>query len=112
MSTHFTMQDCIDNCQQCHRICVQTLAYALRLTERRVHETHLRLLMDCADICETSANFMLRESDLHRQVCRACAAICERCAEFCGEMREDAQMRLCEQVCLRCTESCAQMAAA
>ncbi|MDF3030625.1 MAG: ferredoxin [Moraxellaceae bacterium] len=111
MVTQFTPQDCQDNCENCYRICVQTLVYATHQTDRPIHESHLRLLMDCADICHTCANFLLRDSDMHAQVCRACAAICERCAEFCGERRDDAQIRLCEQVCLRCSESCAQLAA-
>lgn len=111
MVTQFTAQECQENCENCYRICIQTVVHATRQTDHPLHESHLRLLMDCADICHTCANFLLRGSDMHPPVCRACATICEFCAEFCGEGRGDAQIRLCEQVCLRCSESCAQLAA-
>ena len=34
----------------------------------------IRTDLDCADICHTAANFMLRGSDLHAHTCAACAA--------------------------------------
>lgn len=111
MVTPYSLQDCQNHCEHCHRICLQTMLYALRQSERRFHESHLRLLLDCAALCETCAGFLLRGSDYSAGICRACASLCERCAEFCGERREDVQMRLCEQACLRCSESCAQLAA-
>jgi hypothetical protein len=111
MVAQFTLQDCQENCEACYRVCLQTLVHATRHSAHPVHESHLRLLMDCIDICHACANFLLRGSDLRAQVCRACAAICERCAELCGQRRDDAQIRLCEQACLRCSESCAQLAA-
>ena len=62
---------CIQNCQDCHRACLQTLAYCLRQGGRHAEGDHLRLLMDCADICLTSAAFMIRGSDLHAHTCAA-----------------------------------------
>lgn len=111
MVTQFTEKDCQENCENCYRVCLQTVVYAMQQHDRPFHESHLRLLMDCADICRTCANFLIRGSELRDCICRACAKICEHSAEFCGERRDDPQMRLCEQVCLRCSESCAQMAA-
>jgi len=74
-------------------------------------EAHIKLLLDCAEICQTSANFMLRSSDLHAEICRACAVVCERCAEDCERMGDDVEMQRCAQTCRRCAESCRQMAA-
>jgi hypothetical protein len=31
------------------------------------------LLLDCAEICQTAANFMLRNSELHSRTCAVCA---------------------------------------
>jgi hypothetical protein len=111
MVAQFTMQECQENCEECYRLCQQTVVYAMQQRDRPVHESHMRLLLDCVDICRACANLLLRGSELYKYVCRCCATICERCAEFCGECRDDAQMRLCEQVCLRCSEGCAQLAA-
>ncbi len=104
---------CIQNCQDCHRACLQTLAYCLRQGGRHAEPDHLRLLMDCADICLTSAAFMIRGSDLHGRTCGVCAEVCERCAEECERLAEgDEMMTRCAEVCRRCAESCRRMATA
>src|SRR5206468_6305763 len=40
---------CIQNCQDCHRACLQTLTYCMKQGGRHAEPEHLRLLMDCAD---------------------------------------------------------------
>ena len=106
-----TMEQCIDNCTNCHRICLETAARHFR-GERTPHleEAHVRLLLDCAEICRTSADFMIRGSDQHQHTCRACAAICNRCADECDRMGEDPYMASCAEICRRCAESCTEMA--
>jgi hypothetical protein len=67
-------------------------------------------MMDCAEICQTSANFMLRGSDLHEHTCAACAAVCERCAVDCERMSDgDSRMAACAEMCQRCSDACRQM---
>jgi hypothetical protein len=105
------MNTCIANCTACHRICVETLAYCLGKGGRHAEAVHARLLLDCAELCQTSANFMIRGSDLHKSTCRACAEVCARCAASCEAFAGDAQMTRCAEVCRRCAESCQQMAA-
>ena len=102
------MERCIDNCTNCHRICLDTAARHFR-GEGEMAETHVRLLLDCAEICQTSANFMLRGSDLHARTCGVCAEICERCAEACEQLGEDPPMQNCAAACRRCAESCRRM---
>jgi hypothetical protein len=69
-------------------------------------------MLDCAEICETSANFMIRGSELHHLTCGACAEVCDRCAEDCERMGDDETMRRCAETCRRCAESCHRMAGA
>jgi hypothetical protein len=71
---------------------------------------HIRVMMDCAEICQTSANFMLRGSDLHVHTCAACAEICDRCAADCERMADDTRMAACAEMCRRCADSCRSMA--
>ena len=101
---------CIQNCQDCHRACLQTLAYCLEQGGRHAEPAHLRLLMDCAEICQTSADFMIRSSELHAHTCGACAAVCERCADDCERMADDLRMKACADTCRHCAESCRHMA--
>jgi hypothetical protein len=104
------MLKCIELCQDCHKACQETLIYCLQQGGHHSEADHIRLMMDCAEICQTSANFMQRGSDLHMHTCRACAEVCERCAEDCESMADDARMAACATMCRRCSESCRQMA--
>lgn len=105
------MQACIDNCTRCHAICVETMTHCLKQGGRHADPAHIRLLADCAQICATSADFMLRGSDLHGRTCAACAEVCDRCAESCERMDDDEMMKACADECRRCAESCRRMAA-
>jgi|SRR5688572_4197635 len=69
------MRDCIEECHHCHDICTETITHCLEMGGDHADPKHIRLLLDCAEICQTSANFMLRASDLHGQVCDVCATV-------------------------------------
>ena len=101
---------CIQDCLDCHRACVQTLAYCTRQGGPHADPDHLRLMMDCAQVCQTSADFMLRHSPLHVHTCRACAEVCQACADDCDRMASDLRMKACADTCRHCAESCRQMA--
>ena len=103
---------CIQNCQDCYRACLQTLGYCMEMGGRHAEPEHLGLMMDCADICHTAANFMIRESELHAHVCLACAEVCQRCADDCERMADDLRMKACADTCRHCAESCRAMATA
>ena len=103
------MEHCVENCQDCHRMCSETVTHCLEMGGQHAEPSHIRLLLDCAQICHTSADFMIRTSDLHGEVCGVCASICERGAHECERFSEDF-MRICAELCLRCAESCRMMA--
>jgi hypothetical protein len=106
------MQQCIQECTNCHAVCETTKAHCLHKGGEHAAPHHIGLLADCAQICATSADFMLRGSPLHAEACRACAVVCERCAEDCQRMGDDPMMRQCADACRRCADSCQQMAGA
>lgn len=97
---------CIQDCLACHEICLQTTTYCLQMGGEHAQPGHIRLLLDCAEICQTCANFMLRGSDLHGWVCRVCADVCIRCAKECERFGEDDKMTACADICHRCAASC------
>ena len=106
------VQECIEACLRCHGICLQTVAHCLEMGGRHAEPSHIGLLLDCADICQTSANFMLRGSDRHQLTCGLCAEICRACADDCERMAgDDRIMQQCAAECRRCAESCERMAA-
>ena len=113
-TAHITreMQECIDECLRCHAICLQTVNHCLELGGKHAEPAQIGLLLDCAEICQTSANFLLRNSDLHQLICRVCADICRACAESCDRMAGgDQMMKQCAEECRRCQQSCERMAA-
>lgn len=101
---------CIQDCRDCHNICIETTDYCIRMGGRHVENGRLNSLMDCADTCRANADFMLRGSSMQAQVCDVCVEECERCAELCAELQDDAQMWACLNECMRCIESCREMA--
>ena len=104
------MKECIQNCRDCHNICMETIGHCLTMGGKHVEHTHLKSLLDCADTCRISADFMLRGSALYSRVCGLCAQACESCAASCEEFPNDALMKACAEQCRRCAASCSAMA--
>lgn len=106
--TEHAMQDCIEACSHCHQVCLQTaMNHCLETGGKHVEAEHFRLMMSCAEICQTSANFQLSNSSFHRRLCQLCAEICEACAADCEKI---GGMDECVMVCRKCAVSCWQMA--
>lgn len=106
------MQNCVQNCMDCHAICLATVPHCLDMGGEHASKGHIGLLLDCAAMCQTSADFMLRGSPLHHNICGVCAEVCERCADDCERLANgDRQMATCAQVCRICADSCRKMAA-
>jgi hypothetical protein len=63
-------------------------------------------LWDCADVCETNASLMLRNSALIGRTCETCAEICELSAAECDRFVDDLRIQTCAQASRRCAASC------
>jgi len=107
---HDELQECIEECLNCHIACTTTAQYCLSQGGQHADADHLGLLLDCAEICQTSANFMLRGSPYHPITCLACAEVCRGCEESCRAFTDDDQMQLCADACASCAEHCERMA--
>ncbi len=103
------MHDCYQRCHECAQACEQTVNHYLSQTGTQADPEHIRLLLDCVDICLTSAAFLARGSERHTLTCAACASVCELCAKACEAM-DDRQMKTCAEICHACADSCRQMA--
>jgi len=103
------MEECIENCLECYHICFElAMNHCLETGGEHTEPAHFRLMINCAEICRTSANFMLSGSDLHKLTCGLCAEICRRCADDCKRLDG---MDECVEACRRCAETCERMAA-
>ncbi len=104
------VQDCIRNCQECEALCVESINHCLQIGGKHAEASHIRLLMDCSEICQTSSDYMLRGSDLYQSVCGTCAEVCERCEQSCRQFGDDTMMQTCAESCRRTAQSCRQVA--
>jgi hypothetical protein len=103
-----SLEAAIKACMDCHSMCLRmAMTYCVEKGGHHAEAAHLRLLMNCAEICQTSANFMLSGSPLHGRVCAVCAEVCEACARNCEQLGEMAE---CAEECRRCAKSCKTMA--
>lgn len=103
------MRACIDDCLRCYSACVEhAMTHCLEVGGKHTEPEHFRLLIACAEICRTSAHFMLMGSPHHKHVCRECVEICDECARSCEQVGD---MQECVDACRRCAESCRRMAA-
>ena len=106
------MQECIDRCRSCEELCIETVTHCLETGGTHAAPDHINLLLACAEICSTSARFMLLGSRHHMRTCELCAEVCEACAEECESFAGDETMQRCAEACRRCAESCRHMAQA
>ncbi|HEX7966113.1 MAG TPA: four-helix bundle copper-binding protein [Gammaproteobacteria bacterium] len=102
------MRAAVEVANRCRDVCLGTAVnYCLREGGEHAEQAHLRLMLDCAEICRTAGTFMLVDSPYHQDVCAVCAEICDDCARECEDMEG---MEACAQACRDCAESCRQMA--
>jgi hypothetical protein len=103
------MKNCIDECLRCYSVCLSTaMGHCLEMGGKHTEKRHFTLMMACAEICRTSAHFMLIGSEHHKHICGECAEICNECADDCERLGD---MQECVDTCRRCADSCRKMAA-
>ena len=54
-ATNQVFQRAIEDCKECHLICVQTMQYSIQQGGPYVAPDYLRLLVDCAQTCQHGA---------------------------------------------------------
>lgn len=102
------MQACIEACLSCYRICLEAATtMCLERGGRHAGSGHISLMLGCAHMCRTAAEFMMMRAMLHHKVCGACAEVCEACAVSCQQVED---MDECMEACRNCATLCRRMA--
>ena len=100
---------CIDSCLACHKTCLaMAMTHCLETGGEHTAPQHFRLMIDCAAICATTADFLSHKSQFHQALCGLCATVCDACAKDCDGM---SGMEACVAACRACAESCRATAA-
>jgi hypothetical protein len=104
------MRQCIQECLACHAVCLETVQHSLAVGGKQAEAKHIGMLLACAEICQTSANFMLHGSEFHSGSCGLCAKVCSGCAAECETMAAgDQALEECATACRRCAKLCETM---
>lgn len=104
------LERCIADCFDCHRSCFETIQHCLRTGGIHAQPPHIGLLLNCAELCQAGAQFMLTGSPFQNRVCQLCSEVCSACADDCERLgSDDEMMRKCAESCRRCAASCKVM---
>jgi len=74
----------------------------------------IRLCLDCASICTTTAGVTSRQTEydatVSKSLLEACIASCKSCGDECERhATKHAHCRVCAQACRRCEQACRQL---
>lgn len=112
-----TLTEFINSALECAQTC--TACADACLAEDMVAELRycIRTNLDCADICDTTARMVSRQTqpnmELLRTQVQACALACKTCGDECerhASMHE--HCRVCAESCRRCEQACNQLLSA
>ncbi len=108
MQSDAAIRECILHCREASEECQETLVdICLPKGGKYVKADHVKLMVDCIQICQMAADFMTRNSEYHAAICTACAEICNACADSCEALGED--MLPCVEACRLCARTCSNM---
>lgn len=71
------MEENIQNCLQCYRVCLRTFSHLLTLEPDAglANPEQLHLLLVCADVCRMCAEFYARFSEFHPRAANLCCVV-------------------------------------
>jgi hypothetical protein len=105
------MRECVRSCSECYATCTELFSYCLGRGGAFADVALIRLLIDCAEICQVTQNAMTRASELSPLLSAVTAESCERCADLC-ERFDDPQLADGAATCRACAECCHSLALA
>ena len=101
------LSDTIDACERAHRSCTESVIHGMQQGGPSAEWELIQLLLDCADINETAADFMLRSSRLHHLTCQVAAEVSDKCASACEKLSKvDVRLKECAEACRRAATAC------
>jgi hypothetical protein len=114
---HEILLRCIEECLDCSTSRTACADASLSEPDSQDLIGVVRRSLDCADVCEATAQVVTRQSAYRLPVIRAvvdaCATACLACAEECERhAAHHEHCRICAEVCRRCKKACDDVRAA
>ncbi|HXW34610.1 MAG TPA: four-helix bundle copper-binding protein [Acidimicrobiales bacterium] len=111
-----SLSEAIDAIDDCVQACIADVDYDL--AEPNVNEMVecIRLCLNCADICGTTARVLSRQSgsdaDLTKSLLMTCESISNLCGGECERHAHHEHCRICAEACRRCEKACRELVSA
>ena len=105
------LSDALEHLALCGQVCLICADACLAEKSPEMLRDCIRLNLDCAAICGTTAELLLRRADaaatgLHAQL-HACIAACQACADMCeSHAARHQHCAICAEACRDCQEKC------
>ncbi len=101
-----SMNEIIRACNECHSACLEALVFhGDKAGGRQLSSQHIKRLVSCMEICQTTSNMLTIGSPLLDRICEICAYICEQCATSCSHA-SGRLMERCVEACKACAGAC------
>jgi hypothetical protein len=97
-------------CLRAHEACEAAVAHALRAQEGEAVDERVGALLDCADVCRTTARHIRYGSPLLRGTAGVAAELCERAAEACLALAHTPALPTWAEACRRSAACCRRLA--
>lgn len=98
------IEQCIQDCLNCHTVCLQTATNCQQAGGQHASHEHISLLQDCAKLCQTAAQFMQHNSPVYGYVTQACAQVATHCANECDQMGDTDCANACRNTAWSCDQ--------
>jgi hypothetical protein len=112
-----TLAQAIDALADCGQAC--TACADACLSEEGVADLVkcIRLDLDCADLCDTTARVLSRQTEYDANITRSLVEACRQSCKSCGDECEQhashhEHCRVCAEACRRCEQACEQLLSA
>ncbi len=107
--SHEKNMQIIDALTRCAIECSHCAMACLDEDDVNILKRCIRLDLDCAEICRTTASLLSRGSEHGEHLLKECAEICNACADECDKHSRMEHCKRCAEECRRCAEECAAM---
>jgi hypothetical protein len=103
--------ECLEACHDCAAACTICADACLAEDQVQMLRSCIRLNLDCAAVCETTAAVLSRQTGaadaLARAQVEACLQACRLCGDECSSHAgHHEHCRVCAESCRRCAEAC------
>jgi hypothetical protein len=94
---------CAEACYECFNACLDE-----EKAEAPSIKRCIKLLVECAKICETTAFIMSMDGKFVKRQSELCAEVCDVCSQTCA-LFQDEPCQKCALECRKCSELCTEM---